>query len=138
MADFNFEYNALIDVSLDGKGHKLQFSRVNNDGIKFTFNYKGNNVQMSIYDETQFKYKKYMPEPSVLDHAKNVISPMPGAIVSVSVKPGDKVVEGQELLVIEAMKMQNIIKSEVEGEIKAVYIKAGASVAVDEILIEFK
>lgn len=138
VSDYSFEYNALIDMNLDGRGRKLQFTRVNNDGIKFTFNYKGNNVVMSIYDENQYKYKKYLPEPTVLDHAKNVISPMPGAIVSVSVKPGDKVVEGQELLVIEAMKMQNIIKSEVEGEVKAVHVKAGASVAVDEILIEFK
>lgn len=79
-----------------------------------------------------------MPEPKKLDHAKNIISPMPGAIVSVSVKPGDKVVDGQELLVIEAMKMQNIIKSEVEGVIESVNIKAGDSVAVDEILIKFK
>ena len=63
---------------------------------------------------------------------------MPGAIVSVSVTPGQKVVDGQELLVIEAMKMQNIIKAELDGEIKAVHIKAGDSVAVDEILIEFK
>jgi propionyl-CoA carboxylase alpha chain len=76
-----------------------------NDGIKFKFNFKGNNVELSVFDETQYKYKKYMPEPKIIDHAKNIISPMPGAIVSVSVQPGDKVVEGQELLVMEAMKM---------------------------------
>lgn len=46
---------------------------------------------------------------------------MPGSIVSVSVEPGQKVSEGQELIVIEAMKMQNIIKSEREGIIKSVY-----------------
>jgi propionyl-CoA carboxylase alpha chain len=92
-------------VNLDGEGKKIQFSQMNNDGIKFTFSYKGNNVKLSIYDETQYKFKKFMPEPKVLDMAKNVISPMPGAIVSVSVQPGDKVVDGQELLVIEAMKM---------------------------------
>ena len=63
---------------------------------------------------------------------------MPGAIVSVAVKAGQKVVEGQELLIIEAMKMQNLIKSEIEGEVEAVYVKAGASVAVDEVLIKFK
>lgn len=50
---------------------------------------------------------------------------MPGAVVSVSIKDGDVVTEGQELMVVEAMKMQNLIKSEVEGKIKKVYVKAG-------------
>ena len=73
-----------------------------------------------------------------IDYAKNIISPMPGSIVSVNVKPGDKVVDGQELCVIEAMKMQNIIKAETDGKIKKVSIKAGDSVGVDQLLIEFE
>jgi propionyl-CoA carboxylase alpha chain len=46
-----------------------------------------------------------MAPPKIIDHAKNVISPMPGSIVSVSVEEGQTVIEGQELIVIEAMKM---------------------------------
>jgi propionyl-CoA carboxylase alpha chain len=46
-----------------------------------------------------------MAPPKKIDHAKSVLSPMPGAIVSIAVEPGQMVVEGQELLVIEAMKM---------------------------------
>jgi propionyl-CoA carboxylase alpha chain len=125
-------------MNLNGHESSLQFSEKKNDNIIFNFSYKGNNVSLYIYDEAQFKYKKHMPEPKVIDHAKNILSPMPGAIVSVSVKAGDWVVEGQELLVMEAMKMQNIIKSEVKGEVEAVFIKSGDSVAVDEILIKFK
>ena len=79
-----------------------------------------------------------MPEPTKIDFAKSIISPMPGAIVSVHVAPGDKVVDGQTLVIIEAMKMQNVIKSEIDGEIEQVNIKAGDSVAVDELLIQFK
>ena len=93
---------------------------------------------MSIFEEKQFKYEQYMPEPVKIDFAKVVMSPMPGAIVSVSVKPGDKVVDGQELLCMEAMKMQNIIKAEVDGEVESVTVKSGDSVAVDEVLIKFK
>ena len=79
-----------------------------------------------------------MPEPAKIDHAKSIISPMPGTIVSVHVAPGEKVVEGQTLAVIEAMKMQNVIKFEIEGVIDQVNIKSGDSVAVDELLIQFK
>jgi propionyl-CoA carboxylase alpha chain len=79
-----------------------------------------------------------MPEPVKIDSAKVILSPMPGAIVDVFVKPGDTVVDGQQLCIMEAMKMQNILKAEREGKIKSVNIKAGDSVAVDELLIEFE
>lgn len=138
VSNFNFNYNSLINLDIDGSYTQMQYQNVNNDGIRFKLNYKGNNVDLSIYEPNQYKYKQFMPEPKKVDHAKNIMSPMPGAIVTVSVQPGDKVVDGQELLVMEAMKMQNIIKSEIEGVVKAVHIKAGDSVAVDEILIEFE
>ena len=73
-----------------------------------------------------------------IDTTKSILSPMPGAVVSVSVQPGDTVVDGQDLCIIEAMKMQNILKSEREGVIKSVNVKAGDSVTVDELLIEFE
>ncbi len=73
-----------------------------------------------------------------IDTTKSILSPMPGAVVSVAVQPGDTVVDGQELCIIEAMKMQNILKSEREGVIKSVNVKSGDSVSVDELLIEFE
>lgn len=79
-----------------------------------------------------------MAPPKKIDLGKSIISPMPGSIISVSVEPGQTVSEGQELIVIEAMKMQNIIKSEREGKIKSVSCKAGDSVTVDALLIEFE
>ncbi len=73
-----------------------------------------------------------------IDTTRSILSPMPGAVVSVAVQPGDTVVDGQELCIIEAMKMQNILKSEREGVIKSVNVKSGDSVSVDELLIEFE
>lgn len=60
-----------------------------------------------------------------------IISPMPGTVVQLYCLPGDIVVDGQQLIIIEAMKMQNIIKSEIEGKIKSVNVKSGESVNVD-------
>lgn len=99
--------------------------------------YKGNTVDMEILSPRQFQYYQHMPEPTVIDLAKNVLSPMPGSIVEVMVKDGDKVVDGQDLGIIEAMKMQNVLKSEVEGTIKKVHVKAGDNVGVDQLLVEF-
>lgn len=79
-----------------------------------------------------------MPPPVVIDTAKSVISPMPGSIISVSVEAGQKVTIGQEILIIEAMKMQNVIKAEKDVVISKVHVEAGANVGVDELLIEFE
>ena len=108
------------------------------DDIKFNFYYQGGKVETLIYDENQYRYKQYMAPVVKIDTTKSILSPMPGAVVSVSVQPGDTVVDGQDLCIIEAMKMQNILKSEREGVIKSVNVKAGDSVTVDELLIEFE
>lgn len=106
--------------------------------MSYSLYHKGNTVKLLVQTENQYKYKKYMPEPKVIDFAKSIISPMPGLVVSMDVKVGDTVADGQLLCIIEAMKMQNIIKSEVNGKVKAVNNKAGDSVVVDQLLIEFE
>lgn len=106
--------------------------------MQYTFYYKGNAITCAVYNDRQYQLKKYTAPPKKVDLSKSILSPMPGSIVSVAVEPGQHVLDGQELLIIEAMKMQNLIKSEVEGKIKSVKCKAGQSVQVDELLIEFE
>jgi len=67
-----------------------------------------------------------------------VASPMPGLVITCDLEVGDDVKEGQVLFVIEAMKMQNIIRAEREGIIKTLSAKAGDSVAADDVLLEFQ
>ena len=88
-------------------------------------------MKTKVYDARQYKYKHYMAVPVKLDTAKMVLSPMPGTIVSMNVEAGKTVVDGQVLCVIEAMKMQNLIKSQREGKIKNISVKVGDSVHVD-------
>lgn len=64
-------------------------------------------------------------------------SPMPGVIVEVRVTPGQEVERGQVLLILEAMKMQNEIRAEGAGRIKAVKVSAGTTVAAGALLLEF-
>jgi propionyl-CoA carboxylase alpha chain len=78
-----------------------------------------------------------LPEKKKADTSRLVISPMPGLVVSMDVAAGQAVREGEVVCVIEAMKMQNIIRAEREGVVKAVNAKSGDSVAADEVLVEF-
>ena len=78
-----------------------------------------------------------LPPKRAADTAKLIASPMPGLVVSVSVSPGQEVKAGEPVAVIEAMKMQNLLRAERDGVVKTVGVKAGDSVAADEVLVEF-
>jgi propionyl-CoA carboxylase alpha chain len=78
-----------------------------------------------------------LPEKAKPDTSKLIMSPMPGLVVSVAVTVGQEVKSGEAVCIVEAMKMQNIIRAEADGVVKTVNVAGGASVAADEILIEF-
>jgi propionyl-CoA carboxylase alpha chain len=62
---------------------------------------------------------------------------MPGLIVSIAVDRGEPVKAGQELLILEAMKMENVLRAERDGVVEEIRVTAGASVAADQVLIAF-
>src|SRR5579859_3551060 len=78
-----------------------------------------------------------LPPKKAADTSKMVLSPMPGLVVTLDVAVGQQVRAGEAVAVIEAMKMQNIIRAERDGMVKAVNAQAGDSVAADEVLVEF-
>jgi propionyl-CoA carboxylase alpha chain len=78
-----------------------------------------------------------LPEKQAADTSRMIISPMPGLVVSMDVAVGQTVQEGEQVCIIEAMKMQNIIRAERTGVVRTVSAKAGDSVAADEVLVEF-
>ena len=77
-----------------------------------------------------------LPPKTAADTSKLIVSPMPGLVVSLDVAPGQSVRSGEAVAVIEAMKMQNIIRAERDGQVKAVGAQPGDSVAADDVLIE--
>ena len=94
---------------------------------------------MTVRNKEQQELSRYIKEkPKVINQTKFVLSPMPGNVISVSVKPGDVVSEGQELAVVEAMKMQHLLHAERVGTIKAVLVQEGRSVKNQQIVIEFE
>ena len=80
-------------------------------------------------------YKK-IPEKQKADTSKLIVSPMPGLVITIDAQPGQEVKSGEGVAVVEAMKMQNIIRAERDGVVAKVNVAAGASVAADEVMIE--
>ena len=77
------------------------------------------------------------PTPSAADSIKQVKAPIPGVIISIAVNAGDKVTHGQELCILEAMKMKNVIRSSREGKIANICVKEGDSVQHSQVLLEY-
>lgn len=78
-----------------------------------------------------------LPEKAAADTSKLIQSPMPGLVVSIPVQPGQEVKSGEPVAIIEAMKMQNILRAERDGVVKTVRVRDGDSVAADDVLVEF-
>ena len=93
--------------------------------------------QTIVVSKQHETYIRLMPKIKLEDLSKKLISPMPGLIKSIDVSEGQKVKSGDQLLIIEAMKMENILKSEKDCVIDKVLIKPGDSVGADEELILF-
>lgn len=81
-------------------------------------------------------YARHLIAPAAADRTRTITAPMPGLLVRVDVAAGDAIVAGQALGVIEAMKMENVLRAEADGRVAAVRVSAGESVTVDQVLIE--
>jgi propionyl-CoA carboxylase alpha chain len=103
----------------------------------FELAYHGIEVKAFVYTEREARYARLMPVKKLSDSGKAVRCPMPGLVVSLAVAEGQEVKAGETLAVVEAMKMENILRAERDGTIKKIRVKQGDSVAVDAVMMEF-
>lgn len=99
---------------------------------------KGASIEMLLQSPREYELSKHMHEPLEVDTSDMVLSPMPGTLLSYAVKVGDAVQDGQELCVLEAMKMQNIIRSPKAGVIANCRVPVGAILAADQVILDFE
>jgi len=90
-----------------------------------------------VYSPRGAELAALMPVKAAPDMSKYLLSPMPGLLVSVAVTEGQEIKAGEVLCVVEAMKMENILRAERDGTIGKVHSKAGDSLMVDQKIIEY-
>ncbi|XP_049557132.1 propionyl-CoA carboxylase alpha chain, mitochondrial isoform X3 [Orcinus orca] len=127
----------LLSVNVDGTQRMIQcLSR--EAGGNMSIQFLGTVYKVHILTKLAAELNKFMLEKAAEDTSSILRSPMPGMVVAVSVKPGDLVAEGQEICVIEAMKMQNSMTAGKTGKVKSVHCKAGDTVGEGDLLVELE
>ena len=100
--------------------------------------YNGSQLDVLPLVENTADLYAHMPYKAPPDMSKYVLSPMPGLLVDVAVKPGQKVEAGERVAVIEAMKMENVLFATADGIVKEVKAAKGESLSVDQPIVEFE
>jgi len=125
----------LFEAEVAGVYRTFQIRR---KGLGYQFSHAGRSTDVLVLSPREAQLLEFMPVKAPPERSAFLLSPMPGLLLSMSVKPGDAVKAGQELAVIEAMKMENVLRAETDKVIKEVLVEVGDSLSVDQQIMEFE
>lgn len=149
----------IIEGKVNGNDFKLDLIETGDDSFHVLKNNQSFNIDLLGYDkdekvykiavngnsyniELEDEYDRLLKEMGLENLAaakqKELKAPMPGMVLSVMVKPGQEVEKNEPLLILEAMKMENVIKAQDEGVVKSVKVEEGKSVEKNAVLVEFE
>jgi propionyl-CoA carboxylase alpha chain len=104
----------------------------------FDLAWHGSEVRAYVYTETEAAAARLMPIKVRADTGKKLRCPMPGLVIAIAVAVGQEVKAGETLAIVEAMKMENVLRAERDGVVKTIHAKKGDSLAVDAVILEFE
>ncbi len=125
----------LASARLDGELHHVRIDRLTSG---FRLRWRGADVVVRVLLPAVADLMPLMPVKVPPDLSKFLLCPMPGQIVRIDVAEGELVEAGQPLAIVEAMKMENVLKAERRARVSKVRVKPGAVLAVDEVILEFE
>ena len=121
--------------ALDGQEFCLQVERVD---VAYRIFHRGAQADILVLNERTRELQALMPAKAEPDISKFLLSPMPGLLVSLAVEVGQEVKAGEELAVVEAMKMENVLRAERDAVIAEIKARPGDSLVVDQVILEFE
>ncbi|XP_034040864.1 propionyl-CoA carboxylase alpha chain, mitochondrial [Thalassophryne amazonica] len=127
----------LLPLTINGRQRTLQCVSRDASG-EMVLQHLGTLFKVRVLSTLAAQLNCFMPEKVPEDTSSQLRSPMPGTVVSVSIRPGDTVAEGQEICVIEAMKMQNSLTAVKQAKVKTVHCKPGDTVGEGDLLVELE
>jgi propionyl-CoA carboxylase alpha chain len=120
--------------TVNGKDVAVQARPIPNG---YVLSWRGAFARTQVYTEREAEYARLMPIKVAADTGKKLLCPMPGLVKSIAVTEGQDVKAGETLAIVEAMKMENVLRAEHDGTVKKLHAKPGDSLAVDAVIMEF-
>lgn len=124
-------------VGWNGKQYNIQVLP-GDDDVHLKIRVNGNTFKVEIIDKFDELLKELGMEILNVSKVKEIKSPMPGLVLEINVKAGASVLKGDPLLILEAMKMENVIKSPVDGVISEVFVNPSEAVEKNAVLLSFE
>ena len=124
-------------ILYDNKSFRTELVNVDHSSKTVTLKINGNNHTVKLKDRFDLLLEKMGISNTASNKLNHIKAPMPGLIIDLKVKIGDDVKTGDSLLILEAMKMENILKSPGDGKVKNVIVAIGESVEKGQVLVEF-
>jgi len=125
----------VLRCTINAVPHSFKVERI---GIGYRLYHLGAEVDVLVYTEEVARLAKMMPERKPPDMSRFLVSPMPGLLQSLAVEAGERVDSGDELAIVQAMKMENILRAAQAGKVTKLHAKAGDTLAVGQIILEFE
>ena len=129
--------NGHTNVLYNNKSYNLELVSEDNSGKSSVYKVNGRLYSISIEDQYDQLLKQLGMDNMQANKVRDIKAPRPGLVLNVFTKEGAEVAKGENILVLEAMKMENIIKSPTDGKIKSILTKNGDKVEKNQVLIEF-
>ncbi|MTI30260.1 acetyl-CoA carboxylase biotin carboxyl carrier protein subunit, partial [Xanthovirga aplysinae] len=121
----------------DNKSYKAELVNADKNTKSFLFKINGEQIEVNVKDRFDLLLEKLGMNEAAGSKVHELKAPMPGLILDILVKEGEELQKGDPILILEAMKMENIIKSPGNVEIKSIKAKKGESVEKNQLLVEF-
>ncbi|MCZ8217047.1 MAG: biotin/lipoyl-binding protein [Cyclobacteriaceae bacterium] len=129
--------NGHFHILNEGKSYQAEIIKADAITKSVTLKINNNRYTVEVKDKFDLLLEKMGMSNATTNKVNNIKAPMPGLIINLKVAEGDIVKAGDQLLILEAMKMENILKSPGDGVIKKIKVKKGDSVEKNQVLIEF-
>jgi propionyl-CoA carboxylase alpha chain len=123
---------------LDWSGGRHAVLKVAPHGSGFRIRYRGADLKVLVLRPHVAQYLRHMPVKVPPDMSRFLLCPMPGQVVRIDVAEGDVVEDGQALAVVEAMKMENVLRAPKRARVSKVHVAPGDVLAVDAVMLEFE
>ena len=136
--DIDKENKGRLHIIRNNKTYTADVLRADYMAKTFTIKVNRTKYEISVKDRMDELLKEMGMEEMAQQKITEIKAPMPGLVLDILVEPGQAIHKGEAVLILEAMKMENIIKSPVEGTIKSIGVSKGNAVEKAEILVNFK